>query len=203
MIIRADIFPAPVRGICCTSGATLSVVHDNLWPFLLNMWYKCRAPQVTDTCTSLATTKWNPQDFIRVVWQLHFQGKKPKTDVSFRHLRAKHNRFALWYDTTATAPGTTCSLSSIRTGRIDGGPHGLRKGVAVPQSGLAEQEDPIQKGQVAYGWRDMPVPHAYPVKKKALVAKVRLGLEVAAPNLEILWLRFYKLAPIKSTNLLL
>ena len=62
----------------------------------------------------------------------------------------------------------------------------MRKGVAVPQSGLAEQEDPIQKGQVAYGWRDMPVPHAYPVKKEALVAKVRLGLEVAAPNLEIL-----------------
>ena len=44
----------------------------------------------------------------------------------------------------------------------------------------------LQKGQVAYGWRDMPVPHAYPVKKEALAAKVRLGLEVAAPNLEIL-----------------
>jgi len=84
-IIRADIFPAPVRGICCTSGATLSVVlvHDNLWRFLLNMSYKCPSPQVTDTCTSFATIKWNPQDFIWVKWQLHFQGKKPNTDVSF------------------------------------------------------------------------------------------------------------------------
>jgi hypothetical protein len=31
----------------------------------------------------------------------------------------------------------------------------------------------------------MAVPHAYQVKKEAIVAKVQLCLEVAAPNLEI------------------